>query len=76
MINMCLYQVRAIKSDSLNGGEELEGRGITAWLSTRAHVVIILPAISNATNQISQIQRKVLKSELLQVFHVQVQRFY
>lgn len=26
MINMCLYQVRAIKSDSLNGGEELEGR--------------------------------------------------
>lgn len=27
MINMCLYQVRAIKSDSLNGGEELEGRG-------------------------------------------------
>jgi hypothetical protein len=35
MINTCLYQVGAIKSDSLNGSEELERRGgIAAWLST------------------------------------------
>lgn len=27
MINTCLYQVRAIKSDSLSGSEELERRG-------------------------------------------------
>lgn len=29
MINTCLYQVRAIKSDSLSGSEELERRGGT-----------------------------------------------
>lgn len=76
MINMCLYQVRAIKSDSLNGGEELEGRGSRCMAEHMRSCGNYTFSDLNATNRISQIQRKMLKSELLQVFHVQVQRFY